>query len=55
MKTHAFVSSSSDSPLLDALYLIVAGAMFEAQTRGAVKPFGLKRRTLKTLALRHGK
>ena len=53
MKTRPLVLSASASPLLDGLFLMVAGAMCETQTRGAVKPFGRQRLTLKALALRH--
>ncbi len=42
----------SETALFDALLLIVAGAAFEAQTRGAVKPFGKQRLTLRALAAR---
>jgi len=54
MKTR--MTRSSDAPtetsLLDALLLIVAGAALEAQTHGEVKPFGKQRLTLKTLNAR---
>ena len=46
------VNPSSDSPLFDALLLIIAGAALEAQTHGALKPFGAQRLTLKTMAAR---
>jgi hypothetical protein len=42
----------SETALFDALLLIVAGAAFEAQTRGEVKPFGRQRLTLRALAAR---
>lgn len=52
---HRHRETSSPAPsvsLLDALYLMVAGAMFEVQTRGAVRPFDLQRRTLRALSHR---
>ena len=45
----------SDSSLYDALLLIIAGAAFEVQTHGALKPFGTQRLTLKTMAARHAR
>ncbi len=55
MKTRPILSAPSSGSLLDALLVIVAGAMFGAQTRGEVKPFGLQRLTLKAMSLRHGR
>ena len=54
MKTHPTPCPEmpSETALFDALLLIVAGAAFEAQTRGAVKPFGKQRLTLRALAAR---
>ena len=54
MKTHPTPCPEmpSETALFDALLLIVAGAAFEAQTRGEVKPFGKQRLTLRALAAR---
>ena len=49
------VHASSDSSLFDALLLIIAGAALEAQTHGALKPFGTQRLTLKTMAARQAR
>jgi len=46
------VSLSSETTLFDSLLLLIAGAAFEVQTHGAVRPFGLQRRTLKALSVR---
>ena len=55
MKTRMIRSAAAaaETSLFDALLLIVAGAALEAQTHGAVKPFGKQRLTLKTLSARH--
>ena len=42
----------SETSLLDAMLLIVAGAAFEAQTHGEMKPFGKQRLTLRALNAR---
>ncbi len=54
MKTHPDRNHTNcpETALFDALLLIVAGAAFEAQTRGAVKPFGKQRLTLRTIGAR---
>jgi len=46
------VSAPFETTLFDALLLLIAGAALEAQTHGAVRPFGLQRCTLKALAVR---
>ncbi len=54
MKTRSnlHTATPSENSLFDALLLMVAGAVFEAQTHGEVKPFGKQRLTLRTLGAR---
>jgi len=54
MKTrlNPHADTPSETSLLDAMLLIVAGAAFEAQTHGAMKPFGKQRLTLRALNAR---
>lgn len=51
MKMHTNPSTvpPPESSLFDAVLLLVAGAAFEAQTRGEVRPFGKQRLTLRAL------